>query len=301
MYDVELIQIAQEVFKKLEIEVTIKINNRKLLYGITEGLGITDKFQSFVGSLDKLDKIGFDGVKQELLNNQIKFDPGVIFGNKSETAVQKIERFRTIFSNQYKSPTGTKGIEELATVFEYFSNAGLNLNNIVFDPSLARGLNYYTGCIFEVVANKVSMGSICGGGRYDDLTGIFGLKDVSGTGISFGAERILDVLNETGYFEKMVFPGTTKVLFINFGPEEEKYCLKKVQEVRESGISAEIYPEAAKLNKQMNYANQKGIPYVILIGSEEMKTGILTLKNMLSGEQKKIDFAPTLQELKQLS
>jgi histidyl-tRNA synthetase len=298
LYDVELIQIAQEVFQKLDIDVTIKINNRKLLYGITEGLGISDKFQSFVGSLDKIDKIGFEGVKQELLNNQIHFDPEEIFGNKTETSVEKIERFRTIFSNQYKSVTGLKGVEELATVFEHFRSAELPVNNLVFDPALARGLNYYTGCIFEVMANKVAMGSICGGGRYDDLTGIFGLKDVSGTGISFGAERILDVLNETGYFEKMTFPGTTKVLFINFGAEEEKYCLKRLSEVRQAGISAEIYPESAKLNKQMNYANQKGIPFVILIGSEEMKTGILTLKNMLSGEQKKIDFDATLQELK---
>lgn len=301
LYDVELIQITQEVFRKLDIDVTIKINNRKLLYGITEGLGITDKFQAFVGSLDKIDKIGFEGVKQELANNQINFDPEGIFGQKTETPDEKIKRFRKIFEGQYKSDTGLKGIDELAKVFEYLQDLDQPFDNVIFDPALARGLNYYTGCIFEVVANKVAMGSICGGGRYDDLTGIFGLKDVSGTGISFGAERILDILNETGYFDKITFPGTTKVLFVNFGAEEEKYCLKKLSEIRQGGISAEIYPEAAKLNKQMNYAHQKGIPFVILIGSEEMKTGIITLKNMLSGEQKKIDFADTLLEIKQNS
>ena len=299
LYDVELIQIAQEVFNKLKIEVTIKINNRKLLYGITEGLGITDKFQSFVGALDKLDKIGFEGVKQELANLQIDFNPEEIFGNKKESATAKIQRFKKIFEEQLKSDIGKKGVEELAKVFEYLEGLDQTDHNLIFDPALARGLNYYTGCIFEVVANKVVMGSICGGGRYDDLTGIFGLKDVSGTGISFGAERILDILNETGFFENMTFPGTTKVLFINFGAEEEKYCMQKLQEVRKTGISAELYPESAKLNKQMNYAHQKGIPFVILIGSEEMKTGIITLKNMISGEQKKIDFTATLQELKE--
>lgn len=298
IYDVELIQIAQEVFQKLDLAVTIKINNRKLLYGITEGLGITDKFQSFVGSLDKIDKIGFEGVKQELFNNGINFDPEEIFGNKTESPIEKIVRFRTLFEGKLKSETGQKGIEELSKVFDYLEGLEQPINNLVFDPALARGLNYYTGCIFEVVANNIAMGSISGGGRYDDLTGIFGLKDVSGTGISFGAERILDILNETGFFNKMTFPGTTKVLFVNFGVEEEKYCLQKLQEMRKAGISAEIYPEQAKLNKQMNYANQKGIPFVILIGSEEMKTGILTLKNMLSGEQKKIDFEATLNELR---
>ena len=298
IYDVELIQIAQEVFQKLDLAVTIKINNRKLLYGITEGLGITDKFQSFVGSLDKIDKIGFDGVKQELLSNGINFDPEEIFGNKTESPIEKIARFRTLFEGKLKSETGQKGIEELSKVFDYLEGLEQPINNLVFDPALARGLNYYTGCIFEVVANNIAMGSISGGGRYDDLTGIFGLKDVSGTGISFGAERILDILNETGFFNKMTFPGTTKVLFVNFGVEEEKYCLQKLQEMRKVGISAEIYPEQAKLNKQMNYANQKGIPFVILIGSEEMKTGILTLKNMLNGEQKKIDFEATLNELR---
>jgi len=298
MYDVELIQVAQEVFHKLDIDVTIKINNRKLLYGITEGLGITDKFQAFVGALDKLDKIGSDGVKGELANLQIDFNPEEIFGNKKESASEKMKRFVHLFEGMLKSDTGKKGIEELAKVFEYLEGLAQPMDNLIFDPALARGLNYYTGCIFEVVANNVAMGSICGGGRYDDLTGIFGLKDVSGTGISFGAERILDILNETGYFEKMTFPGTTKVLFINFGAEEEKYCLKMLQDVRKEGISAELYPESAKLNKQMTYAHQKGIPFVILIGSEEMKSGILTLKNMISGEQKKTDFAAVLYELK---
>jgi len=298
LYEVELIQITQEVFRKLGIDITIKINNRKLLYGITEGLGITDKFQAFVGVLDKLDKIGFEGVKQELLNNQINFDPEGIFSRETETPDEKIKRFRKIFEGQYKSDTGIMGINELAKVFEYLQGLDQPFDNVIFDPALARGLNYYTGCIFEVVANKVAMGSICGGGRYDDLTGIFGLKDVSGTGISFGAERILDILNETGYFEKMTFPGTTKVLFVNFGADEEKYCLRKLLEVHQAGISAEIYPEAAKLNKQLNYAHQKGIPYVILIGSEEMKSGFITLKNMISGEQKKIDFATLMKEIK---
>jgi histidyl-tRNA synthetase len=298
LYDVELIQVTQEVFQKLQIDVTIKINNRKLLYGITEGLGITDKFQSFVGALDKLDKIGFDGVKQELANLQIDFNPEEIFGLKNETSIEKIKRFGSLFNSKLKSETGIKGVEEIEKVFGYLQETEQTMEKIVFDPSLARGLNYYTGCIFEVVANKVSMGSICGGGRYDDLTGIFGLNDVSGTGISFGAERILDILNETGYFDNMTFPGTTKVLLVNFGAEEEKYCLKKLYELRKADISAELYPEPAKLNKQMNYANQKGIPFVILIGSEEMKSGILTLKNMISGEQKKINFTEILHELK---
>lgn len=281
--EVELIQIVDEVYRRLNINVRLLINNRKILAGIAEIIGHPGKLTDITVAIDKMDKIGREAVNLELAERGIdkdgieKLQPILDLKGSNE---EKLYRLRTILSG---SETGQKGIEELSTVFEYLKTLSVSID-IRLDLTLARGLSYYTGAIFEVKALDAEIGSITGGGRYDDLTGIFGLKHVSGVGISFGADRIFDVMNQLN-----LFPAdrqhTTQILFVNFGPEEEKFCLPYLQELRSKGINAELYPDSAKMKKQMAYADKKGIPFVALIGENEIKSGIVSLKNMLKGEQ----------------
>ncbi len=284
--EVELIQIIDDVFTELGMKVTVKINNRKILSGIAEVIGETERFADITIAIDKFDKIGFDNVIEELVGRDI-----------SETAIQKLkpilllegklkEKFPELMEILKESETGMKGIDETMTVMRHLKDLGIN-SKFELDLTLARGLEYYTGAIIEVVSNDVKIGSICGGGRYDDLTGIFGLPDVSGVGISFGADRIYDVMNEMDLFPEKLL-ATTDVLFVNFGKEEEKYCLSIASKLRKEGIKTEIYPDQAKVKKQMIYANKNKIPFVVLAGTEEINTGILTVKNMESGEQSKL-------------
>jgi len=281
--EVELVQIINEVFGRLNVNNIVKINNRKVLYGISEYIGETEKFVDITIAIDKLDKIGIDKVIEELETAGIK--PDAI--TKLEqvltfegTNLQKIEFLKSILKS---SMVGNKGMIEVEEVFKTLDKFELS-TEIQFDLTLARGLNYYTGAIFEVVAKDVKIGSICGGGRYDDLTGIFGLPDVSGVGISFGADRVYDVMTELSLFPADT-EETTQVLFVNFGEKEQGYCLPLVEKIRKAGINSEIFPESAKMKKQMTYANNKNIPYVILIGENEMEQNILTVKDMHKGEQ----------------
>ena len=282
--EIEFIQLYDAIFTDLGIATTIKLNNRKILSGIAEIIGASDKLIDFTVALDKLDKIGEAGVVKEMLSKGI-----------AESAIQKV---RPLFSlrgtNQEKlqqlkamlsdSDEGTQGVAELQFVLEQVTKLGLKSAELALDVTLARGLNYYTGAIFEVVANDVQLGSIGGGGRYDDLTGIFGLKDMSGIGISFGLDRIYLVLEELGLFEKVALP-KPKVLFLNFGVEEAAYCLQAIKAFRESEIKTELYPDAKKIKKQLDYANKREIEFVVIVGSDELKNNTYTLKNMNSGEQ----------------
>ena len=284
--EVEFVQLYDAVFSKLGLKGTsIKINNRKVLSGFAEVIGESDKLIDFTVALDKLDKIGEDGVKKEMLEKGIskeaieKIEP--IFSLKGSFS-DKTEDLKDILAN---SEIGKKGIEELEFINSAIESLGLESAALDLDVTLARGLNYYTGAIFEVSAPKeVKLGSIGGGGRYDDLTGIFGLKDMSGVGISFGLDRIYLVLEELNLFPETVAQNT-RVLFINFGEKEALYALKAVKELRASGITSEIYPDDAKMKKQMTYANRRDIPFVVLAGAEEMEQEKFTLKNMKSGEQ----------------
>lgn len=291
--EAEFVMIYHEALEKLGLKhVTIKINNRKILSGIAEIIGKHELIVDMTVAIDKLDKIGFDGVIKELIDRgftekDIEILKPIILLNGSNE--EKIDRLRNILS---VSEIGLKGITEIEEIFEYVELLSLAEKDSVkkqleLDITLARGLNYYTGAIFEVKTNEIAMGSIGGGGRYDDLTGMFGLNDLTGVGISFGADRIYDVLEELKLFPESTFSGT-KVLFSNFDKQTENYALPIVQKLRKMGISAEIYPTAAKLKKQMSYADDKKIPYVILIGSDEIESGLLTLKNMKSGEQQKL-------------
>lgn len=281
--EVELIQILEEVFTNLQINVVVKINNRKILAGIAEVIGEAEKIIDITVAIDKLDKIGREKVIEELKTKEIsdeaieKLQP--IF-DLSGSTTDKLEALKTILAT---SETGLKGIEEMRVLFDYMEMLDVKVA-CELDLTLARGLNYYTGAIFEVKALDVAIGSICGGGRYDNLTSVFGLNDVSGVGISFGADRIYDVLNQLDLYPKEAISGTT-ALFINFGIKEEAYCLSILKQVRNAGISSEIYPSSAKLKKQMSYADNKKIPYVILAGDNEIAEGKVTLKNMASGEQ----------------
>ncbi len=292
--EVELIQIMENVFDQLNINVAIKINNRKILSGIAEIIGAGDMIVDITVAIDKLDKIGLEKVNEELRNKGLdekaiqKLQPLLVFkGNTADTIA-----FLKTLLNDFE--IGKKGIQELEYVFQLADSSFLEL-----DITLARGLNYYTGAIFEVKANGVQIGSITGGGRYDDLTGIFGLPNVSGVGISFGIDRIYDVMNELGLFENLDLKQSgTRVMFVNFGQEEEKFCLKEIKKLRNAGINAELFPDQAKMKKQLAYADAKKIPYVILIGSEEMTSGIFTIKNMNSGEQFKKRLEDVMEELK---
>lgn len=283
LHEVELIQMVDEVYRRLKINVRLLINNRKILAGIAEVIGYPDQLTDITVAIDKMDKIGLDNVNAELREKGLseeaitKLQPILgLQGNHDE----KLAKLREILKD---SETGLKGISELSTVFDYLKDLGTTIE-VKLDLTLARGLSYYTGAIFEVKALDVEIGSITGGGRYDDLTGIFGLKNMSGVGISFGADRIFDVMNQLELFPKDNTT-TTQILFVNFGIAEEKYCLQLIKQLRTAGINTEIYPEAAKMKKQMAYADKKGIPFVALVGENEMQQGIVSLKNMDSGEQ----------------
>lgn len=284
LYEVELIQLYDKVFTDLKLPSVIKFNNRKILSGIAEVIGEEDKLIDMTVAIDKLDKIGIDKVKDEMLEKGISsaavenLDPIL---NMQGAISEKLKTMRDVLSN---SVVGLEGVDEIQKVIDKLSALGLESTEIDFDLTLARGLNYYTGSIFEVQAKGVQMGSIGGGGRYDDLTGIFGLKNMPGIGISFGLDRIYLVLEELNLFPSLE-ADYTQVLFVNFGEQEADYCLKALQKLRNAGINSELYPDAAKMKKQMNYANKKGIPYVVLVGENEMKTGQLTVKNMNDGSQ----------------
>jgi histidyl-tRNA synthetase len=284
--EVEFIQLYDTVFNALGLDgVNIKMNNRKILSGIAEVIGASDKLIDFTVALDKLDKIGEEGVKKEMLEKGIpqeaikKVQP--LFGFNG-TFIDKIEQLKSLLIT---SETGMKGIEELLFIGNAIESLGLTTATLDLDVTLARGLNYYTGAIFEVSApENVKMGSIGGGGRYDDLTGIFGLKNVSGVGISFGLDRIYLVLEELGLFPNTV-QGTNTILFINFGDKEALYAMNAIKKLRENGVAAELYPSSAKMKKQMNYANKRKFPYVVLVGSDEMEKNEFTVKNMIEGTQ----------------
>lgn len=299
--EAEFVLIYQEALSDLGLkDFTIKINNRKILSGIAEIIGKPELIIDMTVAIDKLDKIGFEGVTKELMERgfttaDIDHLKPVILLEGSNSV--KLQTLKTVLTT---SETGLKGIEEIEVVFDYVKaliGTSGKQPDLELDITLARGLNYYTGCIFEVKTNEVAMGSIGGGGRYDDLTGMFGLKGLTGAGISFGADRIYDVLAELNLFPDSVVTGT-KVLISNFDQEAERYALPVLQTLREAGIAAELYPSAAKLKKQMSYADAKNIPFVILIGSDEMQSGALTLKDMHSGEQQKHTMGDIISRLK---
>ena len=282
--EVELMQIVDTVFTKFGIRIQIKINNRKILSGIAEVLDEADKIVDITVSIDKLEKIGLENVNAELKAGGItdeaieKLQPILTMQGSNEGKLKTIEKVLE------SSEVGLKGVEETRFILDTLNSVGLN-NEIQLDLTLARGLNYYTGAIFEVKALDTPMGSITGGGRYDNLTGIFGMPGLSGVGISFGADRIYDVLNTLELYPKEML-SSTQVLFINFGEKETAYCLPFIAEIRKSGIRAEIFPDKAKMKRQMNYANAKNIPYVVFAGEDEIEKGKLMLKDMQSGEQK---------------
>ena len=285
--EVELMQIVDTVFTKFGINVIIKINNRKILTGIAEVIGAADKIVDITVAIDKLDKIGIDNVNEELRNNGLsdesikRLQPIILMNGSNDDKLSLISK---VLEN---SEVGLKGVEETRYILEKLKNVGLK-NDIQFDLSLARGLNYYTGAIFEVKAKDVQIGSITGGGRYDNLTGIFGLEGISGVGISFGADRIYDVLNALDLYPKETIH-STQLLFINFGEQETDYCLPIIAKTRAAGIRSEIYPDAIKLKKQLSYANSKGIPFVAIAGQDEIAENKLTLRNMLTGNQSTVN------------
>lgn len=286
--EVDLVEIVERVFRALGIRVALKMNNRKILYGIAEVIGHADKMMDITVAIDKLEKIGLENVKAELLERGLsqeavdRLQPILELSGDNR---EKLDRLREVLA---ASETGQKGIAEMETIFGYVERLGIDLQ-VELDLSLARGLNYYTGAIFEVKALDYAIGSICGGGRYDDLTGIFGMPNLSGVGISFGADRIYDVMTGLNLFPEEV-NCTTRVLFTNLGPAEEAAVLPLLRAMRGEGVSAEIYPEAGKMKKQMEYANRRGIPYVVIIGSQELESGAATVKDMRSGEQRQVPF-----------
>ena len=281
--EVELVQMIDRVFGKFGVRVSIKINNRKILTGIAEIIGEADKIVDITVAIDKLDKIGLENVNAELASKGIpqeaidKLQPIILLSGSNE---EKLETLKTVLA---ASETGMKGVEESEFILKTVSALGVK-SEVELDLTLARGLNYYTGAIFEVKALDVQIGSISGGGRYDNLTGVFGMDGMSGVGISFGADRIFDVLNQLDLYPKEAVNGT-ELLFVNFGDKEAAYCLPILTKVREAGVRAEIYPDASKMKKQMGYANDKQIPFVAIVGENEMNEGKLTLKNMTTGEQ----------------
>ena len=287
--EVELIEIVERVFRKLGIRVVLKMNNRKILYGIAEAIGHADKMMDITVAIDKLEKIGLDNVKAELAERGLeqeaidKLQPILELSGSNSDKLDKLSDVIGV------SETGVKGIEEMREIFSCVEQLGIALP-IELDLSLARGLNYYTGAIFEVKALDYAIGSICGGGRYDDLTGIFGLPNTSGVGISFGADRIYDVMVGLELFpEEVNF--STKVLFVNLGTAEQMASMQIMRELRDAGIAAELYPEAAKMKKQMEYANRRAVPYVVIIGSNELAERRATVKNMRTGEQQVVEFS----------
>lgn len=299
LYEVDFVQIFDEVLTSFQIpSFTILINNRKILSGIAEVSGQQDKLIDITVAIDKLDKIGQEGVEKELLEKGISESAIEIIrplfnltGNNEENLVQMSQFLAA-------SEIGLKGIEELKFVLDQTTQLGLEKAELKFDVTLARGLNYYTGAIFEVKVNDIKMGSICGGGRYDDLTGLFGMPDVSGVGISFGADRIYDVLTELELFPTDTDKGL-KLLFVNFGEKEQLHCMKLIKEIRQNGIDCELYPTAAKMQKQMKYANDIRVQYVALVGENEMNENLIQLKNMESGEQEEMSLEEVIFHLGQ--
>ena len=285
--EVELMQIVDTVFARLGIRVAIKINNRKILSGIAEVIGEADKIVDITVAIDKLEKIGIDNVNAELAANGVgseaieKLQPILCLSGGNNEKLDDISKVLA------QSEVGMKGVEETRVILNTLANCQL-ANVVEFDLTLARGLNYYTGAIFEVKALDTPMGSITGGGRYDNLTGIFGMPGLSGVGISFGADRIFDVLNTLDLYPKDAME-TTQLLFVNFGEKETAYCLPMAAKCREAGIRCEVFPDKAKMKKQMSYANAKAIPFVALAGDNEMSEGKITLKDMNSGEQQMVD------------
>ena len=294
--EVDLLQIIDEVFCRFGINIAIKLNNRKVLSGIAETIGQPDKIVDITVAIDKIDKIGIDNVNAELLDKGIsqkaveQLQPVLTLSGSNE---DKLNSLATLLAN---SEVGMKGIEELRFVMNKTNEIGVNAT-IDLDPSLARGLNYYTGTIIEVKALDVEIGSITGGGRYDNLTGVFGLDNVSGVGISFGADRIYDVLNQLDLYPEATRT-TTKVLFVNFGEAEATASLKHIKKLRASGISAEIFPESSKMKKQMGYANDNGIPFVAIIGETELANGTIMLKDMNLGTQQPLTIDEVIEKLK---
>ena len=297
LYEVEFIQLYDKVFSELKVPTVIKLNNRKVLSGIAEIIGAEDKLIDMTVAIDKLDKIGLDLVKEEMLQKGIsdsaikKIEPIL---NMEGDSVKKLATMRSVLAD---SKVGLEGVNEVQTVINKVLNLGLESADLDFDLTLARGLNYYTGSIFEVETKGVQMGSIGGGGRYDDLTGVFGLKDLPGIGISFGLDRIYLVLEELDVLPSLE-ADFTQVLFVNFGDKEADYCLNVLTELRKAGINSELYPDSAKMKKQMNYANKKSIPYVVLIGEDEMNSGLLKVKNMKDGLQSNFNLADFIKLLK---
>lgn len=297
--EVEFVQLYDTVFTKLGLKaVTIKINNRKVLSGIAEVIGASDKLIDFTVALDKLDKIGEEGVKKEMLEKGIsdaaieKVQPLFSF---TGTINEKIEKLASLLAT---SEEGTKGVEELKFICNAINELGLQSANLDLDVTLARGLNYYTGAIYEVAAPEgVAMGSIGGGGRYDDLTGIFGLKNMSGVGISFGLDRIYLVMEELNLFPETV-TSISKAMFINFGEVEALFCLKTISQLRQNGIKVEMYPDATKMGKQFQFAEKKGIPFAVIVGEEEMKQNQFKLKDLTSGEQVTVSIEELIKKLK---
>lgn len=293
--EVELVQVIVDIFEKLCINITIKLNNRKILAGIAEMIGQADKIIDITVAIDKIEKIGLEKVNEELSIKGVsdeaisKLQPVLALRGSS------VEKLSVLKNELQQSETGLKGIAEMQTILQYTEDL-LPEADVELDLTLARGLNYYTGAIIEVKAREVSIGSICGGGRYDDLTGIFGMPGTSGVGVSFGADRIYDVMNELN-----LFPTTdgvsSQVLFVNFGEEEQKHCLKLIRKIRLAGINAELFPEPAKMKKQMTYADKKQIPFVVLIGKEEIAREVLSVKNMKTGEQAEMSLEDFVRQL----
>ena len=293
VYEVDFVQLLDEVLNDLKIPgFTIKMNNRKILTGIAEVSGEAERLIDITVAIDKLDKIGEEGVKIELREKGVsdsavqKISPLFSF---SGTNNEKLEMMRSFLA---ASETGLQGLDELQFILDSTTELGLEKADLEFDITLARGLNYYTGAIFEVKAHGVKMGSIVGGGRYDDLTGLFGMKGMSGVGISFGADRIYDILTELDLFPAVIDKGLT-LMFVNFGENEQKACMKMVHQIRKEGIACELYPSSAKMQKQLKYANDRNVQYVALVGEEELSRNVVKLKNMESGEQQEL----TLKEL----
>jgi len=291
--EVDLVQLTDDIFTDLKIRVSIKINNRKILSGIAELVGEAHKIIDITVAIDKLDKIGLEGVNNEMLAKGVseaaiaQLQPII---QLSGTNTEKLNKLKDLLKT---SEIGLEGIEEMGTIFSLLNSLDIK-NEVELDLTLARGLNYYTGAIFEVKALDATMGSITGGGRYDDLTGIFGMPDVSGVGISFGADRIYDVLLDLDLFPAQQ-SDAVKVFFINFGDIEQQHCLPLVSKLRKHGVNTEIYPESVKMKKQMKYANDNQIPFVVMIGNDEMQGNVLSVKNMLTGEQNTMSMAELIE------
>lgn len=290
MYEAELVKIYDEVFSKLGLSTKIKVNNRKILFGIAEAIGKQENFVDLTVAIDKLDKIGKEGVTQELVARGFS-STDINFVQKA-IEIETLDSLKVLFAD---SPAGMKGISEMEEFYAYVNLMHFD-NELVLDVSLARGLNYYTGCIFEVEVNDVNMGSVGGGGRYDDLTSVFGLKDVSGVGISFGAERIFDCLEELSLFPEGL-EQKLKLLLIAMDNESHKFAFKILSILRKNNIASDLYPSPVKLKKQMKYANDRNVPYVVILGSDEISSGQLTLKDMMSGEQHTADLDEIIERL----